>query len=69
MITDLYKLEITLENCHTDVRRTIIVPHDVSLDALSVEKHPPSLFLCKGSHLCQKHHRRYKLLLRETIQP
>lgn len=32
----LYKLEITLENCHEDVRRTIIVPHDVRLDALHV---------------------------------
>lgn len=32
----LYKLEISLENCHEDVRRTIIVPHDVGLDALHV---------------------------------
>ena len=36
MPNDLYKLEITLENCHREVSRTIIVPHDVRLDALHV---------------------------------
>ena len=36
MVDALYKLEITLENCHQKVGRTIIVPHDVRLDALHV---------------------------------
>ena len=36
MVDALYKLEITLENCHQKVSRTIIVPHDVRLDALHV---------------------------------
>lgn len=33
MANDLYKLEITIENCFFKVNRTIIVPHDVRLDA------------------------------------
>ena len=36
MAVTLYKLEINLENCHAEVCRTIIVPHDVGLDALHV---------------------------------
>ena len=36
MANDLYKLEITIENCFFKVNRTIIVPHDVRLDALHV---------------------------------
>lgn len=36
MANDLYKLGITLRDCFYEVSRTIIVPHDVRLDALHV---------------------------------
>ena len=62
MPDNLYKLEITLENCHREVSRIIIVPHDIRLDALHVIiqnvmgwRKVHDFYFCTKRHVYGKH--------------